>query len=57
MNQALLAIVIAYFLVVYIGRHIPHPRLRNYAVIGFLTIMQVAIVLYFMFTMEAPPTK
>jgi len=57
MNSALIGIVVLYLLVLYIGKRVPDPRIGNYVVVGFITLLQVIIVLYFMYTMEVPPTK
>jgi hypothetical protein len=54
---ALVSLIAIFLLVVFAGKHLRHPGLRSYFFIAMLTIVQVAIVLYFMYTIEIPSTN
>lgn len=50
----LFVLIAAYFLVLLIGKHVRKINYLGYFFIGFLTAIQVAIVVYLLFTMEMP---
>ena len=53
---ALLSMIGIFIAVVFAGKHVRRPRVRSYFFVALLTLAQVAIVLYFMYTMEIPAT-
>ena len=53
----LLGMLVVFMLVVFAGKHVRRPGFRSYFFIAVMTMIQVVIVLYFMYTMEMPSTK
>lgn len=50
----LASLIAIYLLVLFIGKYVRKVNYLGYLFIGILTVIQVAMVLYFLFNMEVP---
>lgn len=51
---ALAVLIICYVVVVMVGKLIRRKSILSYLLVAVLTVIQVAFMLYYMFTMEVP---
>lgn len=54
MNGALAGLILLFLVAILAGKHVRKPGLRSFLFIFTITVMQVAVVLYFIFTAESP---
>lgn len=52
--KALAVLILCYLLVVMAGKVVDRPNFLGYLFVAVLTIIQVAFMLYYLFTMEVP---
>ena len=53
--MVLAAIIMPMMLILFFGKQVRELKMRHYAIIAFLSVLEVSVALYAMFTMERPP--
>jgi len=53
----LLTILLFMVIAIVIGRHNPRPDFKHYLTITLLTLIQVAVTVYHLLTMDMPPLR
>jgi hypothetical protein len=53
--MVLAAIILPMVLLLYFGKNVRELKPRHYAIVALITLLQVSVAVYSMFTMERPP--
>jgi hypothetical protein len=53
--MVLAAIIFPMILLLYFGKGVRELKPRHYAIVALITLFQVSVAIYSMFTMEKPP--
>lgn len=48
--------ILVFMIVEFAGKQVKQPGLRSYLFIAVMTVIQVVVVLYFMYTIALPPS-
>lgn len=54
MNGALVTLILVFLIVLYAGKHVHRPGIRSYLFIIVMTMVQVGVVLLFIFSANPP---
>ena len=54
MNGALVGLILVFLVVILAGKHVRRPGPRSYLFIVFLTMIQIAVVMFYIFTAKSP---
>jgi hypothetical protein len=57
MTSALVGLVVLYCTVLFAGKHVRRPGLWGTLFLALIAAIQVAVVLFYMFNAQAPPTN
>jgi len=57
MSGALLGLVGFFYVLIFVGKHIKQPKWKSLLFVTFISILQVTVVLFFIFNLKSPLTR
>ncbi len=57
MSGALIGLVCLFYCLIFVGKYVKRPRWKSLVFVTFISILQVTVVLFFIFNIKSPLTK